>query len=518
MHSSQSSDQGSACYRVFQVSELLEQIFAYAAKGSGARLLRVSRHMFTCIAPLVWSDTEVEPLLTTIPGTRVAAVMGELAMMPYTFIFPPIMDLTRYNVYAPFIRTLRSHLPYNINFPKQAMPKPLLPNLLRLIAVATSSTELYPFDWMYWFIYPGLLEVKVQTRDQEDICHNPTFRDHPWSDRASSLEMLERLSLRCPRLRVLRMYPKRLTGCLEEIYLPVYKLVASLTQLRSLTLPGDIVHHELLSALGQLPHLESLYICAEKISMRETQHVVQLPGNSFPSLRRLVLHRFMMDTWSQVFQARPLFCNLITLVIIYDIPSNMQTTRHLDDPLTRLGSSCSNVRELTLFNRHDSGLNRLILSPAIINILQQMPSMQILSLGCIHFNISLFGEEELSEGSLTRSLVGWRKLLNVIQHVEELHIDDQNLSSQELILIGSHLPRLRLLVFNTVEFDQSEEPSAVESTIQPITICANSYFGSRAASDAGQLASTGEEIMRDESSMISQAARYVKGLRKIQYH
>ncbi|KAG8763287.1 hypothetical protein FRC12_008626, partial [Ceratobasidium sp. 428] len=171
-------------------------------------------------------------------------------------------------------------------------------------------------DWIPRLLHTGLLGLEMfSLKPIERLEH----KYHPWMDSNTSFNLIRQIARTCPQIEILRMFPKGIYRQEVGDCAKTWKMVANLQHLRSLTISGTIVHNELLVALGQLPRLETLSLCSDrKDQMPEhEQNILDVPSDSFASLRYLYLHRLGQNTISCVCRVPVLFRHLVTVVITF---------------------------------------------------------------------------------------------------------------------------------------------------------------------------------------------------------
>ncbi|KAG9116038.1 hypothetical protein FRC07_007499 [Ceratobasidium sp. 392] len=232
------------------------------------------------------------------------------------------MDLTRFNAHAPFVKTLRTSSPYVVNFPPgwpipapELGSNPLLPNLEHL--VMSHGPEYCPqlkhTLWVSRLLHPNLLEFEMAQGKDENLMPR-----HAWLDREACVHLVGQLSRACPRLEILHIYPAHLAEIGGNECSIIYNSITSMVHLRSFAFTEGIVHSELFESLGQLPYLEILSLRANKEEhWTNVGEDINVPDDSFPSLRHLDLDAVDEFTICRICKVVPLFHNLISASIIF---------------------------------------------------------------------------------------------------------------------------------------------------------------------------------------------------------
>ncbi|KAG8736927.1 hypothetical protein FRC12_017360 [Ceratobasidium sp. 428] len=450
---------GGFCYRALEITELVHAICSFLDERSCANLLGVSRHLYAAVLPLVWEDVDFKHVLRLIPGMSMTPDDPEAHCI--VFNFPTISDISRFNVHSPLVKTLRTSHAYAINFPGKwpglssgSTAQPLLPNLQRLIINSRGLVDVAAVvDWIPRLLHTGLLGLEMfllkPTGDVER-------KYHPWMDSNTSFDLISQISRTCPHLKVLRMFPKEIYRQEVGDCAKTWKLIGNWQHLRSFTFSGTLVHNELLVALGQLPRLETLSLCSDQRD-RVSEHqynMLNVPGDSFTSLRHLYLHRLNQNTMSCLCQVSTLFRYLATLAISFEssflASGDTLNAERANITIRCLGQNSPHLQNFTVHTRAGDG--RFVTSRSTIDKFRCMP-LRYLELDGIAIDLDPYLDHAESE-SETRSTdvprgrllrVGWKDFLISVPHLEELHLLQEPFKLQKLQLLASHLPKLRLL-------------------------------------------------------------------------
>ncbi|KAG9073421.1 hypothetical protein FS749_015241 [Ceratobasidium sp. UAMH 11750] len=323
--------------------------------------------------------------------------------------------------------------------------------------------------------------------------------EHSWLDQDTSLDLIDHISRTCPRIETLRIFPKGIaqSGLDDE----AYNRIGNLQHLRSFTFSGTMVHERLLEILGQLAHLETLTFCTDYTETWEyDESPLDVPDDSFASLRQLCLYGLDESTMSRVCKVSRLFRHLVTAVIIFEdqcFDENMSDTARSKVAVKSLGRNSPHLENLTIHPRGDN--DPFVASWPVIDAFKYMP-LRCLNLGEVYFysDEDEGGEEDEDEddeedkgdededrspSTQTRPAVPeWEHLLSAVPQLEALYLERQQLWPGLLALFASELPMLRLFVFDQVRLDAvvaSLGNIRAGTATQPITLRADSYFESK---------------------------------------
>ncbi|KAG9076023.1 hypothetical protein FS749_012250 [Ceratobasidium sp. UAMH 11750] len=486
-----------------EIPELVRIICDFLGVKGCTNLLYLSRRAYAAALPIAWKEVDFKSVLCLIPGMKVRRDDLNDPESSYIFDFPDTIDSIRFDIHSPFVKTLRTSGPYIINFPDKwpssspgISSRPLLPNLEHLVVDTFGPAENDHVKWIPKLLHPGLLGMEMFTvdppnsRGQNDI--------HPWVEYNTSIDLINHISRTCPRLETLRIFPEGLLRFARGDGLDeAYAKIRNLQHLRSFTFSGTIVHEELLVVLGQLPHLETLKFCGDWVETWEYHDsVLDVPGESFVSLRHLHLNGLDEFTMDSVCNASPLFQHLVTAVIIFEDQrwdENRSDIARSKIAVQSLGQNSPHLENLTIHPRGDYA--PFVASWPIINAFKYMP-LRCLNLGEVYLDNYEEDEEDEEDdededergenearGTSTRNRpVGpeWKDFLSAMPQLEELYLERAHPAPGELALFASHLPMLRLLVSDHVRLEDVKLPSnnavRVGAATQPVTLRAHSYF------------------------------------------
>ncbi|KAG8788691.1 hypothetical protein FRC12_014308 [Ceratobasidium sp. 428] len=503
-----------ACLRTLQIPELYQMIFSLIEKRHHVKLLHTSRSAFALMLPVIWEEVDFRDILLLIPGVTVTLGEPSSSTAPeYIFNLPPVIDLSRVKVYSPAVKTLTTTCPYTVNIPHKALKsmtqaglRPMLPNLQRLLINICSIVRREHFTWIPLVLHSGLLSLEMYML-MGGYAEN-VHEKHAWLDRDICFGLIDQLSRTCPQLETLRLFPRehvkysqkvkrtsisiRVIDLIDQIssfksgksvtrWRVPFQILGGFTHLRSLTFSGTMVRQPLFVALGRLPRLETLSLRADESQFQvDDENSANIPEDSFPSLQHLDLYQLNEYAISRICNIAPLFRHLISVSIIFKgKPSYFGT--HFSDRINRsevavacLGVNSPHVERLTILP-YGFCLSEFTLSWSTIEKFRRMP-LRYLRAGVIKLgpNDSLsfdFGAPQIDRSPR------WEDFLTAVPQLEELRMDSKHVSLDELRLLGSYLPRLRLLVFWQVDLRQAVPPPETSNAAQPVTLRSWSYFG-----------------------------------------
>lgn len=329
--------------------------------------------------------------------------------------------------------------------------------------------------WVTIFSSPALLDVKLVYWDTGERLGLGS---------STVLGLLENLSLKCPSLRRLDFFLREDNDGheFETKSTPVSQqrldMLASfrlqLSSFRDLcTLKSSILLLRLgiLSALGELPHLETLSIDGNSREPRVLD--LTLPSSSFPALRSLELWNLHWANLRYISEFVPLLHRLTKLSMIYDDSGyhRWNVDVESDWQLNLMRSVARNaplITDLTVYlGSTGAGLR---VSSSLLKTLQHL-RLKRLSLLDIEFECSC------------------SDFASALPHLEEFEATD--LRFRAISQLAKGLPQLRLLRLSYIDLayfgedeeygddpedneDEDEENDA-ESDIEPVATCASKY-------------------------------------------
>ncbi|KAL5638193.1 hypothetical protein ACGC1H_005033 [Rhizoctonia solani] len=359
----------SACLRVFSIPELIQLICAYALKQDITRLSQVSHQLFYNVSPHVWETVDNPVALALlIPGTSVMTYVADPLPALTVMQFPKSYDLSRFNIYAPYVREIKINPTLHIDeydnwdgFLAFTRSRNLLPNLQRMRLVPPTSFSLFEavnpvgrdiIRWATAFLSTSLrtLWVAPEPRTYEAETTNSHFT---WTTLDDARALLPLAFWRCPMLDTLAVLPGDLTvqkmrflfdihGRFSECS-PSFPLFPPFQNLRTLTTSPSCLEPKSFTVLSKMPFLESLSIrgLVQLVSLYGSD--LSVPDDGFPSLKHLELTCLRWTTVSHLCNLVPLVRNLITLRIhptfsYAEAPPSYGRLTKLLSNLARIGS------------------------------------------------------------------------------------------------------------------------------------------------------------------------------------
>ncbi|CAE6424088.1 unnamed protein product, partial [Rhizoctonia solani] len=319
---------------VIQISELLVMIAQQLDAKKQRILLLVSKHFFQSIGPLVWKRVPgldvimklIKDVKAEFNRSRVRGYSEWYDHCRWTLTLPSNPDLSRYEIYSPWIHELEIFAGYDQEienlepFLARLDGHPPLPNLQRITTYTTLSIGGERLmNFINIFINPSLTEIRTI------IPNNGLPRSTDSRVPSSTvLSFLRKIKEVCPRIRVLELYPEnhnsRKNGP-PELYRPndqYLGVLACFPGLRSFSSNTYILESATFGILGELPYLESLGIRGtptEHSILGRKDQTLLMPETWFPSLKNLRLYDVHPEDvkylWSQPTVAQKLVSVLI---------------------------------------------------------------------------------------------------------------------------------------------------------------------------------------------------------------
>ncbi|KAG9086915.1 hypothetical protein FRC06_002818, partial [Ceratobasidium sp. 370] len=148
-----------------------------------------------------------------------------------------------------------------------------------------------------------------------------------------------------------------------------------------------------------------------------------------------------------------------------------------------LGQNTPHLQDLTICSQENYG--DFVVTLPVVDAFRHMP-LKRLRLSEVTFDDN-DDEGEDFHGDNPGTAAQWTSLLTAVSHLEELHMERQDLKPEHLQLIASLLPNLRLLVLGSVKLSEIEEPFNGVHAPQPVIIRSRSYFRSQVYLEVGHV-------------------------------
>ncbi|KEP48390.1 hypothetical protein V565_125990 [Rhizoctonia solani 123E] len=356
--------------RVLEMPELITLITEEFDIDYQRELMLVSKHFFRSVGPTAWKSVpRLDFLLRLIDGTEVKSYRFEESKGAHyefteiTIILPLNPDLSRYNIYAPWVHELEifeecSQEIRNLDpFLTILDGHPPLPNLRKLTTYtgASNLSDKQLMDFINMFIGPSLREIRT-------LFHE---KGHPTYINTSSISTLfKRIKETCPQIRALEFYPDSPYGSSEPITLSnqCRIILQSFSNLRSFNSTTYILEPSVFRILGGLPHLESLGIRGSHMEYPVINEQLSVPADWFEELIELQLYDIhpqdIKVLWGQPSIVKKLGSALIqTDPTTASDPSDepMDGNNWIDSFLGTLPSISPHLHDLTFFVGDENG-------------------------------------------------------------------------------------------------------------------------------------------------------------------
>ncbi|CAE6436647.1 unnamed protein product [Rhizoctonia solani] len=283
--------------RVVETAELLTLITDEFDICERRKLMLVSKHFFRCIGPGVWKSVpRLDFLMELIEGTEVKSYRYEDSQGAHyefteiTMVLPLNPDLSRYNIYAPWVQELEifgecSQEIVNLDpFLAALDGRPPLPNLRQLTTYtgATNISDKELMSFINIFFSSSLTGIRMLYHE-EGV---PTYIDS-----SSIPAFFKKIKETCPEIRTLEFYPQSSYDS-EPIVLSEQSrnTLQSFSSLRSFTSTTYILEPATFGVLGNLPCLESLGIRGSHMGDPVLDEQLSIPANWFEELIDLQLY------------------------------------------------------------------------------------------------------------------------------------------------------------------------------------------------------------------------------------
>ncbi|CAE6410979.1 unnamed protein product, partial [Rhizoctonia solani] len=311
--------------RVVEIPEFLNSVAHRLAIHKRRELMLVSRYFFHSVGPTVWKKIpRLDIVLRLIKGAegkahrykdpqRVHPSFGQITM-----VLPSNPDLTRYNLYAPWVQELEIFAGRNIEIQKGGRfltllgGGPLLPNLRRLTThtgADIGSREMSRF--LNMFINPSLLELRT-------IIHKKGLPSHVHPSTVPAL--LKQIQETCPKILVLEFYPESACDC-PEGYKPsdhCRNILRSFSNLRYFSSTTYTLEAATLAIMGNLAHLQLLGVRGSHMEDPVLDERVFISETWFPALKFLRLYDVHPQDINTLWNHPPVLKRLVSLTIQTD--------------------------------------------------------------------------------------------------------------------------------------------------------------------------------------------------------
>ncbi|CAE6491407.1 unnamed protein product [Rhizoctonia solani] len=297
-----------ATQKLARVPELLAIICTFLEPTERKKIASVSRGWFLAATPVIWKEiTGVHHLLALVPGV----VIKSTGMNTIMIRLPPVLDFTRFDIYAPLVKSLDLYgdSKHSYEFDWKSLEQrrnSLLPHLSSLTMRSSRGSRGYG-DQLMWTIL-------LASSSLREIRFEPSGKNWQYPPTVTPVVaslLLHELASQCPDLQVLSIFPEPAsvgTGVQSERVLetflalskpPFYHCLSQLPQLCELACNEQILKGDVLPIVASLPLLAHLQISASAIDIDLDD--IPLPDNAFPSLRRLSLYLALnggaVDLW-----------------------------------------------------------------------------------------------------------------------------------------------------------------------------------------------------------------------------
>ncbi|CAE7227652.1 unnamed protein product [Rhizoctonia solani] len=356
--------------RVVDIPELLTSVAYCLARRQRRELMLVSHYFFTSVGPTVWGEIpRLDIMLRLIIGAKGSHQRygrDRQGIHPSysqtTITLPSNPDLSRYHIYAPWVRELEIFAGRNLEI-QNAGPflalfggGPLLPNLRRVTThtgADIGSKEMMKF--LNMFIAPSLTEIRT-------IIHKkglPSYV-HPSGVPA----FIKKIKDTCPHIQVLEFYPESAYDC-PEGYRPTDRcrdILRSFSNLRFFGSTTYIFEPSIFAIMGNLPHLAVLSVRGFYMEDPVLDAQVSIPETWFPALKVLRLYDTHPRDIKVLWKHPPVVKKLISVLIHTDptAPPDrsdnvMDGNKWIEEFLTALPSLSPGLKDLTFYVGDEDG-------------------------------------------------------------------------------------------------------------------------------------------------------------------
>ncbi|KAG8762088.1 hypothetical protein FRC11_011214 [Ceratobasidium sp. 423] len=287
-----------ASQKFARVPELLTIVCAFLEPSERKKVASVSRGWFLAATPVIWKEiVGVHHLFALLPDVVIKSTGVNTIMIR----LPPMLDFTRFDLYAPLVKSLDlygdSKITYDLSDWKilGRRQNPLLPHLSSLTMRCSRGSRGYG-DQLMW-------TTLLASSSLREIRFMPSGKNRQYPPTVTPVVaslLLQGLATQCSDLRVLSIFPepanvgatvqseRTLETFLALSKPPFHHYLSQFPQLRELACNEQILQRDVLPIVASLPLLVHLQITASAIGIDPDD--IPLPDNAFPSLRRLSLH------------------------------------------------------------------------------------------------------------------------------------------------------------------------------------------------------------------------------------
>ncbi|KAF8608068.1 hypothetical protein BDV93DRAFT_541451 [Ceratobasidium sp. AG-I] len=412
-------------------------------KGHNAALMRVCHLLHASAVPFVWDYiSTLSILLELIPGLEALPHIPGSSHLE-NIRLPDTLDLARFNVYAPHVRSLLlssdliSKCENWDSFYTIARSTTLLPNLSRILLGTSRVLGQQLVTCATVFLSPSVNEVwNIEQRWFKQLGEYDSLALE------QVLKLLQNIASACPGIKSLDIHPsllpdKQRSNPRHGYFTEFRYSVQSFTCLRELSINTLALEQHTFLALGELPTLEtmSIYPCVYD----EIVGSLALPDNAFPALRCLNLKMMSSGSMVELCGLKPLVWRLATLGILPQPGSDYPELPRLclAKPLSVLAKNNSTLSSLLVEEHVMSSAIAFEIDLALLQQFQHFPLRQV------NLPIHTLSSELTLEN-----------LVEVLHVVEELYLEQDAYGAIELeqLRAFASLPNLRNLEIN-VDFE-----------------------------------------------------------------
>lgn len=317
----------------------------------------------------------------------------------------------------------------------------LTPNLTKLTVFTTGVDAQEYTHWVKAFLSPALLSLEL-AYDSEDSNHRDL-------DSTLAAGLLEHISPRCSKLQALEFFPEEVVDDYESEFSETKSTAAdikrlnmlaslrvqisSFRNLRELKSRVLVLRPSVLSALGDLPHLETLSIYG---GQEPRIFGLTLPDSSFPALRNLELLGFHWSNLRYMCDLTPLLHQLTRLVLELSIRDYWWDADigEAEWPTNIMLSVSEHAPLLT-----DLSMNFITVNTCVLVDSDWVDALENLPLKRLNLQYTEFD-------------CGWTNLASALPDLEEFRAT--SISSKAVRMMRRRLPQL---VVDTAEYSEEED-------------------------------------------------------------